>query len=150
MNTPSRKTGRPRPAQSLRSSVASLGLILASCSVIAAELKPPLQALRHPNYTLVSAERLERPVSEGRLAFRVHERLRGDPEVPDEIELLVLDGAEARIEVGVALLVFYSDVERVSPKPRTEMRRPDRRILLHIDGADPAVFPDTPGMRALL
>jgi hypothetical protein len=44
----------------------------------------------------------------------------------------------------------YSDVERVSFKPRTEVRRSDRRQLLRTDGADPAVFADTEQNRALL
>ncbi len=117
---------------------------------VAAELQPPLQALRHPNYTLIAAEWLGRPVTDGRLTLRVIERLRGDPNVPDEVDILVQVGDEALIEVGARYLVFYSDVERVSFKPRTEVRRPDRRKLLHIDGAGPAVFNDTAAMRALL
>jgi len=41
-------------------------------------------------------------------------------------------------------------VQRVPGKPRTLVRNPDRRVLLHIDGADPAVFPDTARNRELL
>lgn len=117
---------------------------------MAAELQPPLQALRHKNFTLVVAQRPDQPVKDSKMAVRVLERLRGDPDVPDEIELLVLAGDEQYMAPGEPYLVFYSDVERVSFKVRKEVRRPDRRKLLHIDGADPAVFPDTLAMRQLL
>lgn len=118
--------------------------------LMAARVLPPLQALRHPNITLVVVERPDAPVIDHRMAVRVVERLRGDPDVPDETELLVAKGDEKAVEPGHKYLLFYSDVERVSFKPGKEVRRPDRRLLLHIDGADPAVFPDTPEMRALL
>lgn len=125
------------------------GLLGCAGPLFAAELQPPLQALRHQNFTLIVAERSEAPVVDGRMPVRVTERLRGDPDVPDRIELLVQPGDEALVKPGGSYLIFYSDVERVSLKPRQEVRRPDRRKLLHIDGADPAVFPDTPALRAL-
>jgi hypothetical protein len=115
----------------------------------AGELQPPLQSLRHANFTLVVAEPVDGEAVEGRMSVRVSERLRGDPEVPDVIELLVQAGDQSFLKRGETYLLFYSDVERVSFKPRKEVRRPDRRKLLHIDGADPAVFPDTAAMRAL-
>ena len=124
---------------------------LLTCSQYAwaGEVKPPLQALRHPNLTLIVAEPLGSPSAEGSMSLRVLERLQGDADVPDEIEVLVDAGDSEAVENGERYLLFYSDVERVSFKPRTEVRRPDRRILLHIEGAGPAVFPDTPEMRAL-
>jgi hypothetical protein len=121
-----------------------------SGALVAGEVKPPLQTLRDPNFTLIVAERLDIPEAGGRMSIRVIERLQGDPDVPDEIELLVQASDGEAVEPGETYLLFYSDVERVSFKPRTEVRRPDRRQLLHIEGADPAVFPDTPEMRALL
>ncbi len=123
---------------------------LFSAPLMAAEVRAPLQALRHPNYSLIVAERLDQPAAAGKMAVRVIERLRGDPEVEDEIELLVQKGDADRLELGRAYLLFYSDIVRANFKARTEVRRPDRRELLHIEGADPAVFPDTPAMRALL
>lgn len=130
---------------------ASLALAWISAAPLhAAEMRPPLQELRNPTYTLIVAERLDQAVEEGRMTVRVIEVMRGDREVSGEIELLVEAGDPAYVEPGVRYLLFYSDVERVNFKPRAEVRRPDRRRLLHIEGADPAVFPDTPAMRVLL
>jgi len=137
-------------ARTIRTTAGLAGFLAFTVPLPGAELKPPLQALRHPNYTLIVAQRLDRPVTEARMPVRVIERLRGDSDVPDEIELLVQAGDEESVEAGKAYLLFYSDVERVNFKPRKEIRRPDRRKLLHIDGAGPAVFEDTPRIRALL
>ena len=115
------------------------GMLIAATPVFAADVQPPLQALRHQNYTLVVAERLDRPVVDGKMSVRVIEPLRGDMDSAGEMEILVLEGDEEIVDAGVRYLLFYSDVERVSFKPRTEVRRPDRRKLLHIEGADPAV-----------
>lgn len=136
-------------ANSFRSLSCAAGLMAVALPVSAAELKPPLQSLRHHNFTLISAERVDQPVTDGSMSVRVLERLRGDPDVPDRIELLVLAGDHQHMQIGQSYLLFYSDVERVSFKVRKEVRRPDRRKLLHIDGADPAVFPDTPANRKL-
>ena len=123
---------------------------LLSSSVHAATLKPPLQTLRSPEFTLIAGQRLDRPMMNQRLTIQVTERFRGDAEVPDEIELLVLDRDDAYILPGVPYLLAYSDVQRVPGKVRSLARNPERRQLLHIDGADPAVFADTPENRALL
>ncbi len=132
-----------------------IGLLISSTvvdtgSATAAPLKPPLQALRQPGYTLVVAERLDQAISERRIRLRVSERLRGDRDVADEIDLLVLDRDDAQLLPGVKYLLFYSDVKRVNFKPGTEARRPDQRQLVHIDGADPAVFVDSEQNRELL
>lgn len=133
-----------------------LGTFLLAIAVAlpAAPLQPPLQALRHPNISLVSAE-LE-PGDDGSaagsLTVRVHEVLRG-PAAREETRLLTLLVAEADRAVlvpGQRFLLAYTDVHRVPFKVRKEVRRADRRILLHIDGANPAIFPDQPAMRALL
>lgn len=125
-------------------------MLITAGEICAAELQPPLQALRHKNFTLIVAERPDQPVVDSKMHVQVIERLRGDPDVPDQIELLILEGDEQYMQPGERYLVFYSDVERVSFKVRKEVRRPDRRKLLHIDGADPAVYPDTLAMRQLL
>jgi len=116
----------------------------------AATLQPPLQTMRNPEFTLIAAERLDQAMIEQRIRVQVLERLRGDAAVPDEIELLILDRDDAYILPGQPYLLVYSDVQRVPGKPRTLVRNPDRRVLLHIDGADPAVFPDTARNRELL
>lgn len=128
---------------------ALVGFWIAAVPAMAAELKPPLEALRHQNYSLIAAQRLEGPVTEGKIRVRVIERLQGDTTSPEEIDVIVQTGDAGRIQPGSQYLLFYSDVERVSLKVRKELRNPDRRRILHIAGADPAVFSDTPEMRAL-
>lgn len=126
------------------------GLLLVSLPVLAGELKPPLQALRFQNYNLVVAERLDQPVVDSRIQIRIIERIKGDSTSPEFIDLIVQGNDDEILVPGEPYLLFYSDIERVNFKPRTEARRPDRRRLLHIEGADPAVFANTPQMRALL
>lgn len=129
---------------------AAVGFLLGALPSMADRVLPPLEALRHPNLTLVVVERLDAPVVDHRMPLRVVERLRGDPDVPDEIELLVQAADDRIIETGKIWLVFYTDVERVNFKPGLVGRRPDRRSLVRVEGADPAVFPDTSAMRELL
>lgn len=121
----------------------------ATMPVMAADPEPPLQALRHKNYNLVSAERINDQVIDGRILVRIVERLKGDTTSPEEIDLIVQAGDAELIRPGERFLIFYSDVERVNFKVRKEMRNPERRRVLHIEGADPAVYADTPEMRAL-
>jgi len=113
-------------------------------------LEPPLQTLRNPEFTLIVGERLDQTVTDQRIRIRVLERLRGDQDVPDQIQLLILDRDDRYILTGVPYLMAYSDVLRLPGKPRAMARDPDRRQLLHIDGADPAVFTNTGHNRALL
>lgn len=142
------------PAKHTLSGLARICLIpclfLMSSNLPAPDLKPPLQALRDPNYTLVVAERTNSALEDGRMEFRVYERLKGNPDLPEKLQLLVLPSDDSDVEPGERYLVFYSDVERADHKSKAQVRRPDRAQLLHIDGASPAVFPDTYAMRTLL
>lgn len=151
-------SSRPTAGSISLPTLARLAILVVGCALapalLAAPLQPPLQALRHPNVSLVSAE-LEPVAAEAAaagLTVRVHEVLRGPAaeDGPGLLHLLATDADRALLVPGQRFLLAYSDVHRVPFKVRKEVRRADRRILLHIDGANPAIFPDQPAMRALL
>ncbi|MGQ0798500.1 MAG: hypothetical protein ACT4NL_00100 [Pseudomarimonas sp.] len=132
--------------------LAPLALLMLALQAQAAPLYPPLQALRHPHFVVISAEPVAWSDADSRVRVRVHEVLRGDlgSQAAEEIDLLVLPSDRKSLPAGQRYLIVYSDVQRAPLKVRKEVRRPDRRLLLHIDGASPAVFADTAAMRELL
>ena len=116
----------------------------------AAELLPPLQALRSPTFTVVSAERTDTPMVDRRISLQVLEVLRGPAPTETEIQVQALPHEDRLLAPGARYLVVYNEVERVSFKPRKQVRRPHNRQLVRVDGASPAVFLDSPTMRGLL
>ncbi len=136
----------------MRRLLALLFVLIVATHAQATPLYPPLQALRHPHFTVISAETVAWSESDSRLRVRVHEVIRGNlgSQAAEEIDLLVLASDRKSLGTGTRYLMVYSDVQRAPLKVRKEVRRPDRRLLLHIDGANPAVFADTPAMRELL
>lgn len=118
--------------------------------VAAAELLPPLQALRTPTFTLIAAQRVDTPMQDRKLSLRVVEVLRGPAPEETTIEVAAIEHEGLRITPGVQYLVVYNEVERARLQPRKQVRRPHRRQLVRVDGASPAVFPDTAQMRSLL
>lgn len=116
----------------------------------AAELLPPLQALRTATFTLVAAERIDAPMANRKFSLRVVEVLRGPAPEQTTIEVAALEHEVRSLAPGTQYLVVYNEVERDRFQPRKQVRRPNRRQLVRVDGASPAVFPDTQEMRKLL
>jgi hypothetical protein len=130
--------------------VLTMGTVFFSNPVAAGQVEPPLQALRHPNYSLIVGQRVDRPMTDRRISVQVLERIRGDAEIPHEIEILVLPAEDKLLMPGVPYLLVFTDIERLDAKDKIEVRRPDRRRLLSTEGAAPAVFANTSENRDLL
>jgi hypothetical protein len=113
----------------------------------AAPIHPPLQALRSGNYQLISAQVERVDVAAGTVWVGAVERLRGD--VEGDRTLLMQPHDAAELKPRERLLFVYTDVQRDSSEPR-KFVRVDRNVVVHTDGAEPAVFPDTPTYRHLL
>lgn len=124
-----------------------VSLLLGHAASVAAPIHPPLQSLRSGHYQLISAEVERVAAADSTVWVKSVEVLRGD--VEGDRELLMQPHDAAELEQGKRFLFVYTDVQRDSSQPR-KFVRVGRNVVVHTDGAEPAVFPDTAAYRGLL
>lgn len=121
-------------------------LSLFACAAFAAKVKPPGAVLREATTSIASVEFAENGPS-GRMVFRRIEKLGGDAEMPELIDLAVPEELRRIVLPGERYLIAYTMFRR-----EAEQVRPDRRgaQLLVSPGLEPALLRDSPENRAIL
>lgn len=123
-------------------------LLAISTSTVAGPIHPPLQSLRSGHYQLISAEVDRVDVASSAVWVNAVETIYGEPQ-QDGLKLLMQSHDAAELDLGDRYLFVFTNVQRDSSRPR-KFVRVDRNVVVHTDGADPAVFPDTKAWRHLL
>ncbi|WP_313919080.1 hypothetical protein [Tahibacter sp.] len=121
-------------------------LSLFACGAFAAKVKPPGAVLREATTSIASVEFAENGPS-GRMVFRRIEKLGGDAEMPELIDLAVPEELRHIVLPGERYLIAYTMFRR-----EAEQIRADRRgaQLLVTPGLEPALLRDSPENRAIL
>lgn len=121
-------------------------LSLFACAAFAAKVKPPGAVLREATTSIASVEFAENGPS-GRMVFRRIEKLGGDAEMPELIDLAVPEELRRIVLPGERYLIAYTIFRR-----EAEQIRADRRgaQLLVSPGLEPALLRDSPENRAIL
>ncbi len=135
----------PRLMTALRLSALVL-LSLFACGAFAAKVKPPGAVLREATTSIAAVEFAENGPT-GRMVFRRIEKLGGDAEMPELIDLAVPEELRRIVLPGERYLIAYTLFRR-----EAEQIRPDRRgaQLLVTPGLEPALLRDSPENRAIL
>ncbi len=134
-------------------------LFLRCCAVIAvfvssagrgsaAEVLPPILAMSHPEFTLVSGAVVAIESDPPAIRFNIAETLRGSAE--GSVRLLVDRVHLKRLSSGEHFLALYTDVVKAPLKPRKFLRDPNQARLMTFEGVPLTLFRDTPAWRALL
>lgn len=123
------------------------GLMFATGAAAARDIQPPLVALRAPASNLVAARVVAVRGQPPALRVTVTETLRGRPR--DALYINVPEALPARVEVGGDYLLVYGDLEPIRGK-RGSFAQGEEGSLASVDGAAPAIYRDTPALRALL
>ncbi len=122
-------------------------LVGTTITAIGAPIQPPLQSLRSGHYQVISAEVSAVEPDGTAVSVNIVETIHGKAE--GALTLLMQRHDAADLEEGERYLFVFTDVQRDASRPR-KFVRVNRNIVVHTDGADPAVFPDTPAWRHLL
>lgn len=141
-----RTSVRKTSLMTLRRLGALVLLSLFACAAFAAKVKPPGAVLREATTSIASVEFAENGVS-GRMVFRRIEKLGGDAEIPELIDLAVPEELGRIVLPGERYLIAYTVFRR-----EAEQIRPDRRgaQLLVTPGLEPALLRDSPENRAII
>lgn len=142
-------TASDTPFAGTRLGLVGLMLLLFSQFSLAGPIHPPLQALRNGHFTLVSGLPGGYDAQSQTLTVTALEFLRGPVELSGEVGIVISAEIVQQLREDQRYLFVYSDVRRHALQARRFVRT-ERKAIVHTDGADPAVFPDTPSFRALL
>ena len=129
----------------LRFSVFALSSLFAM-TAFAAKIKPPSAVLREATTSLASVEFAEAGV-EGRMVFRRIEKLGGDADVPELIDLSVPAELRRIVLPGERYLIAYTVFRREAEQIR--VARLGAQLLVS-PGLEPALLRDTAQNRAIL
>lgn len=129
----------------LRLSVFALSSLFAM-TAFAAKIKPPSAVLREATTSLASVEFAEAGV-EGRMVFRRIEKLGGDADVPELIDLSVPAELRRIVLPGERYLIAYTVFRREAEQIR--VARLGAQLLVS-PGLEPALLRDTAQNRAIL
>lgn len=124
-------------------------LILSSLFAVtafAAKIKPPSAVLREATTSLASVEFAEAGV-DGRMVFRRLEKLGGDAEIPELIDLSVPEELRRIVLPGERYLIAYTVFRREAEQIR--VARLGAQLLVS-PGLEPALLRDTAQNRAIL
>lgn len=125
---------------------ALLLLILAAGSVLAAKVKPPGAVLREATTSIAAVEFVENGPS-GRMVFRRLEKLGGDAEMPELIDLSVPERLRQIVLPGERYLIAYTVFRREAEQIRVARQGAQ---LLVIPGLEPALLRDSAENRAIM
>lgn len=123
--------------------------VLAPSLACAAAIEPPSAFLFNSSHSIVAAE-VVRVTGDGGLELRVDKTLHGAPPQAPELRLRTPVQWLAGFEPGQRVLAAYTLYRRSSTRPRALEPRPEGAVLLVSAGLEPALFHDTPPMRALM
>ena len=130
-------------------SLAIVVLLFSAAPAMAEPIESPMEQI-YADGTMLIAGPLVEINPTGRIVIERKDVLSGKGKPPDRIDIRVSKDLLPRLKIGDKLIVAYT---MLRPDPRHPMRlavNPDGAIALDSPGMDPAVFSDTPGVRAIL
>jgi hypothetical protein len=139
----------PSPAASRGRFFAVLALLLVAVPALAQKVESPLELIYAPDNMLVAGTLAEINPA-GRIVIQKKDVLAGKGKPPAKIDVRVREDVLASLKVGDPYLVAYSIYRRDPRKPVGLVANPDGAIVLDNPGIEPAVFRDTPAIRAIL
>ena len=124
-------------------------LLIASLPAHAQRLESPLELMYAPDNMLVAGKLIEiNPV--GRIVIERKEVLSGKTKPPLKIDARVPNETLGDLKTGDRYVMAYS-LFRVDPRQPTRLApNPDGAVVLVSPGIEPALFRDTPAIRAIL
>jgi len=142
------------PAVSRGRIVATLALIgvmglLAATPASAQKVESPLELIYAPDHMLVAGTLAEINPA-GRIVIQKKEILAGKDKPPAKIDARVRKDALDGLRIGDKYIVAYSMYRRDPRKAVGLVANPDGAIVLDNPGIEPALFRDTPAVRAIL
>jgi hypothetical protein len=142
------------PAVSRGRIVATLALIgvmglVAATPASAQKVESPLELIYAPDHMLVAGTLAEINPA-GRIVIQKKEILAGKDKPPAKIDARVRKDALDGLRIGDKYIVAYSMYRRDPRKAVGLVANPDGAIVLDNPGIEPALFRDTPAVRAIL
>jgi hypothetical protein len=140
------------PAASRGRFVAALALVffvVAARPAFAQKVDSPLELIYAPGNMLVAGTLAEINPA-GRVVIRKKEILAGKDKPPARIDARVRKDVLDRLKIGDAYVVAYSMYRRDPRKAVGVIANPDGAVVLDNPGIEPALFRDTPAVRAIL
>ncbi|MBO9664605.1 hypothetical protein [Dokdonella sp.] len=142
----------PSPIRSVLSRLAwaAAALCLGASALQAKPVDPPLELLYSDDNRLVAGSLIEINPA-GRLVFQRKDVLDGKkPRPPEKIDVRVPRTLLDRVTLGERYIVGYATGRKDPRDPLHRAQNPDGPQMLVSIGLDPALFRDTPQVRALL
>jgi hypothetical protein len=124
-------------------------LVFASAPAFAQKVDSPLELIYAPGNMLVAGTLAEINPA-GRIVIQKKEILAGKDKPPARIDVRVRKDVLGGLKVGDAYIVAYSMYRRDPRKAAGFVPNPDGALVLDSAGIEPALFRDTPAVRAIL
>jgi hypothetical protein len=142
------------PAASHGRLVAALAIIcvmglFAATPASAQKVESPLELIYAPD-TMLVAGKLAEINPAGRIVIQKKEVIAGKDKPPAKIDARVRKDVFPSLKIGDAYIVAYSMYRRDPRKAVGLVANPDGAIVLDNPGIEPALFRDTPAVRAIL
>lgn len=112
-------------------------------------IEPPLEMLYAPDNQLVAGTLTDINPA-GRLVFSRDEVLGGRGKPPAQIDVRVSQSTLPTVKLGERYIFGYSALRKDPRDPRRTIVNPEGPILITSVGLEPALFRDTPAVRAVL
>jgi hypothetical protein len=143
-----RRTFRPLS----RATLASLIIVLLLASALPAHaerLESPLEVMYAPDAAIAAGKLLEINPT-GRLVIEAKDAISGKAKPPEKLDVRVSKDVLDDVKAGERYVVAYSAFRRDPRKPVGFVANPDGATVLSSPGIEPALFRDTPAIRAIL
>ena len=140
---------KTRPRLLARLASASLLALVFMHAARAERLESPLELMYAPG-TMIVAGKLVDINPAGRIVLERKDVLGGEDRPPDQIDVRVPKDALGTVKTGERYVVAYSMYQRTSHKAIGLSPNPDGAVILVSTGIEPALFRDTPQVRAIL
>ncbi len=127
----------------------ALSLLLAFEPARADRLESPLELVYAPDSMLVAGKLIEINPT-GRVVIQRGEVLAGKDKPPEKIDIRVPKDALRDVRTGERYVIAYSMYRRDPRRPVGMVANPDGATVLVSPGIEPALFRDTPAVRAIL
>jgi hypothetical protein len=124
-------------------------LAVATMSARAEPLDSPLELMYAPDAMIVAGPLIEINPA-GRIVIQRKEVLSGKDQPPDKIDVRTPIDVPGGLKIGERYVVAYSMYRRDTRNPVAMAVNPDGATALVSPGIEPAVFRDTPQLRAIL
>lgn len=129
---------------------ATLGFVLTQSTIAGAEpLDSPLELMFAPDSMLVAGPLIEINPT-GRIVIQRKEVIAGKDRPPEKIDVRSSTDVPGGLKIGDRYVVAYSMYRRDPRNPVVMAANPDGATALVSPGIEPAVFRDTPEIRAIL